>query len=81
MENVSKSQAQCKHLVDIQKTCFLIDLPRLPEGQKTDPGKLPLFASELLYFLKAMNLDDSVLESIRRFDFSRTQSLAFVHSM
>jgi hypothetical protein len=36
---------------------------------------------ELLCFVRAMGLDQSTIDSIRRFDFSRTAQLAFVHSM
>jgi hypothetical protein len=43
--------------------------------------KLTPFGEELLHFLRAMGLDKPQIESMRRFDFSRTAHLAFVHSM
>jgi len=84
MENVRAHQAGC---VSPQRAyrgiqvVFLIDLPRLPEGQLTDPVQLTHFGEELLYFVKAMGLDQGTIDSMRRFDFSRTAHLAFVHSM
>jgi hypothetical protein len=58
----------------------MIDLPRLARGQVTDSDSVG-FLRELLYFVRAMGLDQSTIDSIRRFDFSRTAHLAFVHSM
>jgi hypothetical protein len=58
----------------------LIDLPRLPEGKPSD-GKLTEFAKELFHFVQAMGLDEKLISSLRKFDFSRTSHLAFVHSM
>jgi hypothetical protein len=58
----------------------MIDLPRLPRGQVTDSDGVG-FLRELLCFVRAMGLDQSTIDSIRRFDFSRTAQLAFVHSM
>jgi len=63
------------------QVCFLIDLPRHPEGTTTDPSELTHFAVELIHFLTAMGLDEKVVDSMRRFDFSRTAGFAFVHSM
>jgi hypothetical protein len=58
----------------------MIDLPRLARGQVTDPDGVS-FLRELLYFVRAMGLDQPTIDSIRRFDFSHTAHLAFVHSM
>ena len=63
------------------KVCFLIDLPRIPDGKLTEPGELTHFAKELIHFLTAMGLDQKVVDSMSKFDFSRTANLAFVHSM
>lgn len=62
----------------MENVCFLIDLGRLPSGQKT---RLTDFASELIYFANAMGLDETIVNSLHNFDFSRTSHLAFVHSM
>ncbi len=61
--------------------CFLIDLPRLPDGEKTEIDDLPAFGKELFHFVAAMGLDQRMIESMRKFDYSRTSHLAFVHSM
>lgn len=58
---------------------FIIDLPRLPSGRKTEtPTK---FGQELVFFTEAMGLDEKVVNSLHNFDFSNTSHLAFVHSM
>ena len=59
----------------------MIDLPRLPEGRKAELEYTTHFEEELFYFLNAMGLEQSIIGSLRKFDFSRTAHLAFVHSM
>lgn len=66
-------------LTDCYKTCFIIDLPRLP--YKIESAQLTQFEEDLIYYLTAMGLDSVVVESIKKFDFSNTRDLAFVHSM
>lgn len=39
------------------------------------------FGKELLHYLKALGLEESVTRSVRKFDFSRTSHLAFIHTM
>lgn len=60
---------------------FLIDLPRLPNGERASDDQLTPFAKELLYFLEAMTLPSKTIESLRCFDYSNTNNLALVHSM
>lgn len=60
---------------------FIIDLPRLPEGQRTTAEEMTFFGTELIYFLKAMGLEQSIIDSIYNFDFTATKDLAFVHSI
>ncbi|KAI9049476.1 hypothetical protein LZ554_006507 [Drepanopeziza brunnea f. sp. 'monogermtubi'] len=62
----------------MENICFLIDLPRLPPGEKT---VLTNFANELIYFVEKMGLDQKTATSLQNFDFSRTAHLAFVHSI
>ncbi|PBP16311.1 tyrosyl-DNA phosphodiesterase domain protein, partial [Diplocarpon rosae] len=62
----------------MENICFLIDLPRLPPGQKTE---LTDFASELFRFTGAMGLEQKIVKSLHNFDFSHTASMAFVHSI
>jgi len=61
------------------QTCFLIDLPRLDKEQDID--QLTDFGKDLMYFMTAMGLERPVVESIKKFDFTRTKKYAFVHSM
>jgi hypothetical protein len=44
-------------------------------------AELTDFGTELVHFLKAMGLDQAIIDSLRKFDFSRTAHLAFVHTM
>lgn len=65
----------------MENMVFLIDLPRLPECQRTAVEKMTFFGTELIYFLKAMGLEQSIVDSIYSFDFSATEDLAFVHNI
>ncbi|TGO88486.1 hypothetical protein BPOR_0159g00010 [Botrytis porri] len=65
----------------LENVVFLIDLPRLPNGGRASDDQLTPFAQDLLYFLHAMTLAPRTIESLRRFDFSSTKHLAFVHSI
>ncbi|KAL8696665.1 MAG: hypothetical protein Q9201_007546 [Fulgogasparrea decipioides] len=66
----------------MENTVFLIDLPRLPDDTPTpEEDNLTDFGKDLLYFLRAMGLDQSISNSTRRFDFSATNDLAFVHTV
>lgn len=60
---------------------FLIDLPRLPDGRRTTAENMTFFGSELIYFLEAMGLEQSIIDSMFNFDFKATNDLAFVHSI
>ncbi|KAK0116055.1 hypothetical protein ONS95_013089 [Cadophora gregata] len=63
----------------MENVCFLIDLPRLPPGSpSTEPTH---FAEELLFFLHAIDLDQGIINSLKKFDFTRTSQMAFVHSI
>jgi len=42
---------------------------------------MTFFEKELVHFLKAMGLAKEVVDSLYKFDFSRTKGLAFIHSM
>ncbi|TVY39670.1 Tyrosyl-DNA phosphodiesterase [Lachnellula subtilissima] len=83
MENVSPFPTEhwvpgAEHDVEV---CFLIDLPRNPDGELTELDKLTHFATELIHFLTALGLDQKIIDSMRKFDFSRTANLGFVHSI
>lgn len=65
----------------MENMVFLIDLPRLMGSQDSAPENMTLFGRDLIYFLEAMGLQQKVIDSIYRFDFSKTQNIAFVHTI
>ncbi|KAL8799338.1 MAG: hypothetical protein Q9182_005982 [Xanthomendoza sp. 2 TL-2023] len=66
----------------MENTVFLIDLPRLSADKSVALGDdMTDFARDLIYFLQAMGLEQTIIDSIRRFDFSATKDLAFVHTI
>ena len=66
----------------MENMVFLIDLPRCsPNHTKQNTNQMTSFGRELIYFLEAMGLDAKIIQSILNFDFSRTEDLAFVHSI
>jgi hypothetical protein len=60
---------------------FIIDLPRLPDRRGVGVEDLTFFGKELVHFLRAMIIDEAVIEGILNFDFTGTSELAFVHTM
>lgn len=60
---------------------FLIDLPKSDKAERTTRDNMPFFGKELVHFLEAMGLQQEIVDSVYKFDFSETKSLAFVHSM
>ncbi|CAK3808245.1 phospholipase D nuclease [Lecanosticta acicola] len=65
----------------MENSVFMIDLPRLPDGQKTGVDELPFFGKELLYFLEKQEVDQDVRDGLLRFDFSATAEMAFIHTV
>ena len=65
----------------MENMVFLIDLPRLSEGQRTTTEDMTFFGRELIYFLEAMGLEQSIIDSMHNFDFTATRHLAFVHNI
>ncbi|PNY25902.1 Uncharacterized protein TCAP_04154 [Tolypocladium capitatum] len=61
----------------MENMVFLIDLPRL---DKTADRKPTMFTLELERFLRAMGIEDSMVDSLSNYDFSRTSNLGLVHS-
>lgn len=66
---------------DMENMVFIIDLPRLPEKHGTGTETETPFQRELIYFLKAMGLERSVIDSVSNFNFAATQGFAFVHTI
>lgn len=65
----------------MENMVFLIDLPRLPEVRRTASEEMTFFGTEMIYFLEAMGLEQSIIDSIYNFDFTATKDLAFVHNI
>lgn len=70
-----------KESMQMENMVFLIDLPRLPESRRTAVEDMTFFGTELIYFLEAMGLERSIIDSIYNFDFTATKDLAFVHNI
>ena len=66
---------------DMENMVFIVDLPRLPSGQHTTREHMTFFGRELIYFLEAMGLERSIIDSVYNFDFSQTKDIAFVHTI
>ena len=69
----------------MENMVFIIDLPRLHQNKPQD-GNLEsleptLFQSQLIHFLTAMDLDQSIIGSLKNFDFSKTKNIAFIHNI
>ncbi|KAI7284314.1 phospholipase D/nuclease, partial [Hortaea werneckii] len=65
----------------MENSVFLIDLPRLPGGGKTQLEHLTHFGQELLFFVEKQGVDEDVRNGILNFDFAATEHMAFVHSV
>ena len=66
----------------MENSVFLVDLPRRPAGRRSEStAHQTAFERELVYFLRAMGLENSLIESISDFDFTATKDLAFVHTI
>lgn len=65
----------------MENSLFLIDLPRLPANESTNVEDMTPFGQDLIYFLHAMDLDASIIQSLSNFDFSATRDYAFVHTI
>ncbi|KAF2451975.1 phospholipase D/nuclease [Karstenula rhodostoma CBS 690.94] len=64
----------------LENTVFLIDLPRRPDGVIAEKLETA-FGQSLIEFLEAQEVGKKVVEGLRKFDFSETNQLAFVHSI
>ncbi|KAK4455898.1 tyrosyl-DNA phosphodiesterase-domain-containing protein [Podospora aff. communis PSN243] len=65
----------------MENMVFIIDLPLLETVEQRKAQKLTPFAEDLVYFLSAQGLDESLINSLQKFDFSETSRYAFVHSI
>ncbi|KAI0181043.1 phospholipase D/nuclease [Hypoxylon sp. FL1284] len=65
----------------IENTVFLIDLPRIQDADLRSSNKLGAFGEELCYFLRAQGLEESIVSSLAKFDFSEANRYRFVHTI
>ncbi|OHW96350.1 tyrosyl-DNA phosphodiesterase domain-containing protein [Colletotrichum incanum] len=65
----------------LENMVFLIDLPRLETTQQTPSPAVTPFGIELRRFLRALGLDEKLVQSLDNYDFSETSRYGFVHSM
>ncbi|RMZ70444.1 hypothetical protein GMOD_00000535 [Pyrenophora seminiperda CCB06] len=66
----------------MENSLFLVDLPRRSDnGAGATVEDLPPFGRDLIFFLKAQELDSNVMDGVLKFDFTNTKHLAFVHSI
>lgn len=58
---------------------FLIDLPL--KSASDQEQKATMFLTNMQQYLLAMGVDDGMIASLSKYDFSRTENLGFVYSM
>ncbi|KAI1431601.1 tyrosyl-DNA phosphodiesterase-domain-containing protein [Xylaria sp. CBS 124048] len=61
----------------MENMVFLIDLPAKKEASKP----LTAFGQELCYFLEACGLDEGLVGSLSKYDFSETERYRFIHTI
>ncbi|RWA11986.1 hypothetical protein EKO27_g3087 [Xylaria grammica] len=61
----------------MENMVFLIDLPMT----KDSANQLTMFGQELCYFLKASGLDENLINSLSKYDFSETNRYRFIHTI
>lgn len=66
---------------DVHKMAFIIDLPLIEDPEQRSAAKPTMFADDLTFFLRAQGLDEGLVKSLEKYDFSETARYAFVHSM
>ncbi|KAL4783410.1 tyrosyl-DNA phosphodiesterase-domain-containing protein [Aspergillus varians] len=64
----------------MENSVFLIDLPKKDPSTTTSQSN-PEFYKDLVYFLKASTLNESIIAKLADFDFSKTAQFAFVHTI
>ncbi|KAK0623083.1 tyrosyl-DNA phosphodiesterase-domain-containing protein [Immersiella caudata] len=65
----------------MENMVFIIDLPIFETDEQRKAQKLTLFAEDLFYFLSAQGLDEKLISSLQKYDFSETSRYGFVHSI
>ncbi|KAL0931608.1 tyrosyl-dna phosphodiesterase domain-containing protein [Colletotrichum truncatum] len=65
----------------LENMVFIIDLPRLEKMKQTTLPTGTLFGNELRRFLRALGLEEKLVQSLDNYDFSETFRYGFVHSI
>ncbi|KAI1144654.1 phospholipase D/nuclease [Hypoxylon sp. FL0543] len=65
----------------IENMVFLIDLPRFDDARLQPSDNLGPFGDELSYFLRAQGLDETLVSSLKNYDFSEANRYRFIHSI
>ncbi|KAK3357465.1 tyrosyl-DNA phosphodiesterase-domain-containing protein [Lasiosphaeria hispida] len=65
----------------MENMVFIIDLPKFESLEQSEAQELPAFGEDLIYFLRAQGLNEKLLDSLRKYDFSETSRYGFVHSI
>ncbi|PSR83300.1 tyrosyl-DNA phosphodiesterase-domain-containing protein [Coniella lustricola] len=65
----------------MENMVFLIDLPRLENPAERPENTLTPFGEDLCYFLRAQGVDENIIQSLLRYDFSETARFGFVHTI
>ncbi|KAI8958076.1 phospholipase D/nuclease [Daldinia sp. FL1419] len=65
----------------IENIVFLIDLPRLDDSESRSSSNLGPFGEELCYFLRAQGLEESLVSSLKNYDFSEADRYRLVHTI
>ncbi|KAI2639529.1 phospholipase D/nuclease [Hypomontagnella submonticulosa] len=64
----------------IENTVFLIDLPLIDDPELRSNNLGP-FGEELRYFLRAQGLEESLIHSLAKYDFSEANRYRFIHTI
>ncbi|KAL8303793.1 hypothetical protein RB597_004822 [Gaeumannomyces tritici] len=65
----------------MENVVFIIDLPPVGDLAGSEGNTLTSFGEDLCYFLKAQGLEESLIKSLRKYDFTETSRYGFVHSI
>ncbi|KAI0127492.1 ubiquitin interaction domain-containing protein [Xylariales sp. AK1849] len=65
----------------MENIVFIIDLPLIENPEVRAASQLNSFGEDLSYFLRAQSLDENLVRSLSKYDFSETSRYAFVHTI
>lgn len=70
-----------EHLADYLQMVFIIDLPLIADPDRRASHVLTPFGEELIFFLTSQGLEQSLVKSLTKYDFTETSRYGFVHTM